>query len=69
MQFVYSDGLAGISIFIEPWAAQMAMVLGRPGALNVVGKRMGEFWLTIVGEVPLQTIRQVAESIDLTLTQ
>lgn len=69
MQFVYSDGLAGISIFIEPWAAQKAMVLGRPGALNVVGKRMGEFWLTIVGEVPLQTIRQVAESIDLNLTQ
>lgn len=69
VQFVYSDGLAGISVFVEPWAEQKAMILGRPGALNVVGKRQGEFWLTIVGEVPLQTVRQVADSIELNLTK
>jgi sigma-E factor negative regulatory protein RseB len=30
----------------------------------MLGKRHGKFWLTIVGEVPLVTIRQVAESLE-----
>ena len=68
-QLVYSDGLAGISIFIEPWAKQRSGALLQQGALNVVGKRLGDFWLTIVGEVPLPAIRQVADSIELTATK
>ena len=68
-QLVYSDGLAGISIFIEPWAKQRSGALLQQGALNVLGKRLGDFWLTIVGEVPLPALRQVADSIELTATK
>ncbi len=68
-QLVYSDGLAGISIFIEPWSKQRSGAQLQQGALNVVGKRLGDFWLTIVGEVPLPAIRQVADSIELTATK
>ena len=65
-QLVYSDGLAGISIFIEPWSAQQSRLPMQQGALNMVGKRHKEFWLTIVGEVPMAAILQVADSIELT---
>lgn len=68
-QLVYSDGLAGISIFIEPWSRERTAALLQQGALNVVGKRLGDFWLTIVGEIPLPAIRQIADSIELHATQ
>lgn len=68
-QLLYSDGLAGISIFIEPWSPQRVGSPVHQGALNMIGKRHGEFWLTIVGEVPMVAIRQVADSIELTATK
>jgi sigma-E factor negative regulatory protein RseB len=63
-QIVYSDGLAAISIFIEPGTQSRTEGSLQQGAMNVVGKRQGEFWLTIVGEVPSTAIRQVANSIE-----
>jgi len=64
MQIVYSDGLAAISIFIEPVLKGQSQGVFRQGALNMLGKRQGEFWLTIVGEVPAAAINQVASSIE-----
>lgn len=63
-QILYSDGLAGLSVFIEPWRADRSMSPLQFGALNMVGKRHGKFWLTIVGEVPMASIRQVADSVE-----
>lgn len=64
-QLVFSDGLANLSVFIEPWPhAQKAQWAGR-GAVNMVGKRHQNFWLTIVGEVPMETIRVIADSLDI----
>jgi sigma-E factor negative regulatory protein RseB len=63
-QIVYSDGLAAISVFIEPGTQSRTEGSLQQGAMNVVGKRQGEFWLTIVGEVPSTAIRQVANSIE-----
>jgi sigma-E factor negative regulatory protein RseB len=34
------------------------------GAVNMVCKRIGKFWLTIVGEVPMVAIRQVADTLE-----
>jgi sigma-E factor negative regulatory protein RseB len=63
-QMVYSDGLAAISIFIEPGSAGRTEGYMQQGAMNIAGKRQGEFWLTIVGEVPVVAIRQIANSIE-----
>lgn len=63
-QVLYSDGLAAISVFIEPAAQSRTEGSVRQGALNIIGKRQGDFWLTIVGEVPASAIRQVANSIE-----
>ncbi len=66
LQLLYSDGLAGVSVFIEPWSAERSIRPLRLGALNMVGKRHGKFWLTIVGEIPMVAIRQVADAIEFT---
>lgn len=63
-QMVFSDGLAAISVFIEPGSQSRTEGSMQQGALNIIGKRQGDFWLTIVGEVPSAAIRQVANSIE-----
>jgi len=63
-QIVFSDGLAAISVFIEPGSQSRTEGSLQQGALNIVGKRQGDYWLTIVGEVPATAIRQVANSIE-----
>ncbi|MBC7514646.1 MAG: MucB/RseB C-terminal domain-containing protein [Herminiimonas sp.] len=64
LQIVYSDGLAAISIFIEPVSQSRTEGSIQQGAMNITGKRQGDFWLTIVGEVPAAAIKQVANSIE-----
>lgn len=63
-QMVFSDGLAAISVFIEPGTQSRTEGSMQQGAMNIIGKRYGDFWLTIVGEVPAAAIRQVANSIE-----
>ena len=63
-QIVFSDGLAAISVFIEPISQSRTEGSLQQGAMNITGKRQGDFWLTIVGEVPAAAIKQVANSIE-----
>lgn len=63
-QMVFSDGMAAISVFIEPGTQSRTEGWVQQGAMNIMGKRYGDFWLTIVGEVPAATIRQVANSLE-----
>ena len=65
-QVVFSDGLAAISVFIEPYD-QRGSVHKKPGAarlgaINIFGTRIADFWLTALGEVPVGTLRELAES-------
>jgi len=66
VQIVCSDGLAGLSIFIEPWSEARSAQPVQRGAVNMIGKRLGGFWLTIVGETPMAALRQVADSLEFT---
>jgi sigma-E factor negative regulatory protein RseB len=63
-QMVFSDGLAAISVFIEPGSQSRTEGSMQQGAMNIIGRRYGDFWLTIVGEVPAGALRQVANSIE-----
>ena len=62
---VYSDGLASLSIFIERVAAAGDRLEGRSavGAFNAFGRIVGEFQVSVVGEVPGITVERVAASI------
>lgn len=63
-QMIFSDGLAAISVFIEPGSHSRTEGTLRQGALNILGRRYGDYWLTVVGEVPPNAIREVANSIE-----
>lgn len=65
LQIVFSDGLAAISVFIEPGSQGREEGTIQQGAMNILGRRQGDYWLTVVGEVPAAAIRQVANSIEL----
>lgn len=64
-QLVASDGLSAISVFIEAYADAGGHArdtgLTRKGAISVYRKRMGEHWLTVLGEVPADTVRDLAD--------
>lgn len=66
LQVVYSDGLTGLSVFIEPVSEQRARREGVAslGATQVVVRRVADFWITVVGEVPASTVRQFAAGVE-----
>lgn len=68
MQWVFSDGLASVSLFIEPYepsrhAAEKAAVMGATHSLT---RRIGQHWLTAMGEVPQPTLMRFAQLLERT---
>lgn len=61
----YSDGMAGISVFIEKLEENSATKKGlhSNGLIQVYTKILGDNLLTVIGEVPPRTVMQVAESV------
>ena len=64
-QLVFTDGLASVSVFIEPRKASEQPLLGqtRIGAVNVFGKVVREHQITVVGDVPKATVESIASSV------
>ena len=63
---VYSDGLASVSIFIEPQRAlpQESGAISRRGSVNAYSRLLGQQRITVLGEVPLATVKQIGDSIE-----
>ncbi len=61
---VYSDGLATVSLFIEPAvaASEQAEGLSQIGAANAYTTTVGGQMITAVGEVPVRTVELFAKS-------
>jgi sigma-E factor negative regulatory protein RseB len=64
---VFSDGLAAISVFIEPMPrAPAAQSLSHQGAVNIYSRpHGGNHFVTVVGEAPAATLMQIANSLEL----
>ena len=66
MQWVFSDGRAAVSLFVEVYDrqrhAQEGMVA--TGATQTLTRRIQDWWLTAVGEVPAITLRAFAQSLE-----
>lgn len=62
---VYSDGMASVSVFIDRADSEAAAPEGpsRMGAANAYTTRVGDHLVTAMGEVPLTTVRMIAESV------
>ena len=66
MQWVFSDGLASVSLFVEPFDRQRhskesAMSMG---ATHTMTRQLGAYWLTAMGEVPMSTLKQFANGLE-----
>lgn len=64
---VYSDGLATVSVYFEKVTAGKEILRGvsSMGAVNAVGGVINGFHATVVGEVPVVTVEQMARNIRL----
>ncbi len=61
---VFSDGLAAVSVFIEPLPADAPRTgQSRQGAVNIVTRPVANHLVTVMGEVPAATIMQIANSL------
>lgn len=67
LQCIYSDGMATLSVFIEPYSAQRhpaAAHFASMGATQVVSQKiLDDTWVTAMGEVPAQTLRRFIETL------
>ena len=63
---VYSDGLAAVSVFLEPMPkSPPAPGATYQGAVNMYVKSISDQMVTVVGEAPASTVKQIAESFTL----
>ena len=62
---VYSDGLAAVSVFIEPMPkARPAQMLSHQGAVNIYVRSVADHMVTVLGEAPAATVMQIANSLE-----
>ena len=66
LQWIFSDGLASVSLFVEPFdrlrhdkASSMSI-----GATQTITRQLGVYWVTAMGEVPMSTLRLFASSLE-----
>lgn len=70
LQWIFSDGLASVSLFVEAYDRQRHVqeVLLAMGATLTLTRRLpdksGDWWLTAVGEVPPQTLKAFAQGLE-----
>lgn len=66
-QIVFSDGLAAISVFIEPMPKDKSAErsLTHQGAVNIYTRPYADRMVTVLGEAPAETVMQIANSLEL----
>jgi sigma-E factor negative regulatory protein RseB len=64
-QLIFSDGLASLSVFVEPNTApeRTAEASNEDGTTTFFVRPMGEHVVTVLGEVPLTTAQQFGRSV------
>jgi sigma-E factor negative regulatory protein RseB len=63
-QIVFSDGLAAVSVFVEPMPRERpAQVLSHRGAVNIYTRAVADHMITVLGEAPAATVMQIGDSI------
>ena len=63
---IYSDGLASVSVYVEPIEAKanLPAALASRGTLNIYSFSKESWRFTILGDVPAATVTAIAESIE-----
>ena len=62
--WVYSDGLASVSVYIEEAHNEEKYGgVSHRGALNAYGTMVAGHYVTVVGEVPRETVEMIGQSV------
>lgn len=63
---VYSDGLAAVSVFIEPLEGRPAVRTGLAsmGAINIYTREVANHIVTVVGEAPAVSVQRIADAVE-----
>ena len=62
---VYSDGLSSVSIFVKASSDEESGIgLSRMGAVSAFVRRIEDYVVTVVGEVPSTTVSMIAEGVE-----
>jgi sigma-E factor negative regulatory protein RseB len=66
MQAVFTDGLTHVSVFVEPYqpARHQQELQAQRGATATLTTRRDEHWVTVVGDVPVPTLRLFADALE-----
>jgi len=65
VQAVYTDGLTYVSVFIEPLRAERQRAgSAAVGATHTWMQAQGSHWITVMGDVPLATLKQFATALE-----
>jgi sigma-E factor negative regulatory protein RseB len=66
LQTIYSDGLTYVSVFIEPFSPERhtRQMLTTIGATQTLMRRQGDWWITVVGDVPVATLKAFAGGLE-----
>jgi sigma-E factor negative regulatory protein RseB len=62
---VLSDGFSSVSIYMENKNTTMQSGLQSAGAVNSFSRSIGDYELTVMGEVPAPTVQKIADGIKL----
>jgi sigma-E factor negative regulatory protein RseB len=66
-QMVYSDGLAAVSVFIEPLEGRREPVrtgLASMGAIHIYTREVANHMVTVVGEAPAVSVQRIADAVE-----
>jgi len=66
-QMVFSDGLAAVSVFIEPLASRPdrgATGLASMGAVHIYTREVADHMITVVGEAPATSVQRIANAVE-----
>lgn len=66
LQAMFSDGLSFVSLFIEPYSDRVhtGAISVQFGATHTVMQRVGEHWITAMGDVPRRTLEQFVGALE-----
>jgi sigma-E factor negative regulatory protein RseB len=66
LQAIYADGMTYVSVFIEPFRPERhtRAMLVTVGATRTLSQRLGDSWITVVGDVPAATLKVFAGGLE-----
>lgn len=65
VHMIFSDGLAAMSVFIEPMPREREATLGasNSGPVNIFSRRVGDHLVTVLGETPARAVEVLADAV------